>query len=36
MSRLQPPPSIRGLVKVSAKAIANARKLWAQAGYQGS
>jgi hypothetical protein len=31
----QPPPSIRGIVKPSAKAIANARKQWKQQGYQG-
>jgi hypothetical protein len=31
----QPPPSIRGFVKPSAKAVANARKLWAKQGYQG-
>lgn len=31
----QPPPSIRGIVKPSAKAIANASKLWKKQGYQG-
>jgi len=31
----QPPPSIRGLAKPSAKAIARARRIWRQMGYTG-
>jgi len=31
----QPPPSIRGVVKPSAKAVADARKIWKKQGYKG-
>ncbi len=31
----QPPPSIRGLIQPSAKAVANARRAWAAQGYRG-
>jgi predicted dehydrogenase len=32
----QPPPSIRGFVQPSAKAIADARRIWAKQGYKGA